>query len=325
MTSTQTLTSVRAKPRLRREEGEALHERKSGPVSTQHITVLLKEAVASLSLTKGDIVVDATLGMAGHSEAILKEKEVTLYSFDADAEAAAAGREKLKKFGSRSVIINANFADLKEKLAAEGVTQVNKVLFDLGWNKEQLASGRGFSFLRDEPLTMSYGKAPRSSFTAAEILNTWDEKVIADVLFGYGEERYARRIARAVVERRAVKPFETTFEFVEVIKDAVPGRYRHGRLHPATKSFQALRVAVNDELSVIEKALEDAWSLLSPQGRIVVITFHSIEDRLVKKRFAHWAKGGGHLITKKPLTPTRAEITSNPSARSAKMRIIEKN
>jgi 16S rRNA (cytosine1402-N4)-methyltransferase len=294
-------------------------------VSTAHITVLLKEAVEFLALKKDEVVVDATLGMAGHSEAILKKAEVKLYSFDADAEAAASGREKLKKFGSRSVVINANFADLTSELAKQGVTEVNKFLFDLGWNKEQLASGRGFSFLRDEPLEMSYGTKPRSGFTAAEILNTWDEKVIADVLFGYGEERYARRIAKAVVERREVKPFETTVEFVEVIKDAVPANYRHGRIHPATKSFQALRVAVNDELGVIETALGEAWSLLAPQGRIVVITFHSIEDRLVKKRFAHWAKEAGHLITKKPVTPTKEEITQNPSARSAKMRIIEKN
>jgi 16S rRNA (cytosine1402-N4)-methyltransferase len=172
---------------------------------------------------------------------------------------------------------------------------------------------------------MSYGEKPRSGFTASEILNNWDEKVLADVLYGYGEERYARRIAKAIVESRAIKAFETTLELVEVIRDAVPGAYRHGRLNPATKSFQALRVAVNDELGVIEEGLKAAWSILAPGGRIVVITFHSIEDRLVKKRFAEWAKHGARLVIKKPLTASRAEITSNTSARSAKMRAIEKN
>jgi 16S rRNA (cytosine1402-N4)-methyltransferase len=286
---------------------------------------MVGEALSLLDLQKGDVVVDATLGMAGHSEAILKAAEVKLYSFDADADAIAHGRERLKRFGARSTLINANFADLKAQLAREGVTEINKIFFDLGWNKEQLASGRGFSFLRDEPLNMSYGSKPASGFTAAEILNTWEEKVIADVLFGYGEERFARRIAKAIVERREVKPYTTTIELVETIRDAVPAVYRRGRLNPATKSFQALRVAVNDELGVTEKALHDAWEILAPGGRIAVITFHSIEDRLVKHTFLKFAKKGGTLITKKPLTATRREVSENPSARSAKMRAIEKS
>jgi 16S rRNA (cytosine1402-N4)-methyltransferase len=262
--------------------------------------------------------------MGGHSEAILTAEQVSLVALDADESAVEAGRERLKRHGSRVKIINANFRDLGHVLQKEGVTEINKALFDLGWNKEQLASGRGFSFLRDEPLNMSYGKKPASGFTAAEILNSWEEKVLADVLYGYGEERFARRIAKAVVERRELKPFETTIELVETIRDAVPAPYRHGRLHFATKSFQALRIAVNDELGAIEAGLKAAWEALVPGGRVVVITFHSIEDRLVKRAFVALAKKDGKIITKKPLVAARAEITYNSSARSAKMRAIEK-
>jgi 16S rRNA (cytosine1402-N4)-methyltransferase len=325
----QALTSVRAKTRLRREEGETGHERKSGQLSgdmakPNHISVMVEEAISLLDLKKGEIVIDGTFGMGGHSEAILTAAPVRLVALDADEGAVMAGREKLERYADRLAILNANFRDLDRLLVREGIESIDKALFDLGWNKEQLASGRGFSFLRDEPLNMSYGQKPASGFTAAEILNTWEEKVIADVLFGYGEERFARRIAKAVVERRAVKPFETTIELVEVIRDAVPSPYRHARLHFATKSFQALRIAVNDELGAIEAGLKAAWEHLSPGGRIVVITFHSIEDRLVKKTFTALAKKDGRLVIKKPLTASRAEITHNSSSRSAKMRAIEK-
>lgn len=334
MTS-QTLTSVRAQHRLRREEGGTFHERKPGPaqkgkVSSQdpahtgHVSVMVEEALNFLDPSKGEVVVDATLGMGGHSEAILKAGDARLIALDADDEAVVVGQERLKRYGSRVAIIHANFGDIEKVLRKAGVEKIDKALFDLGWNREQLGSGRGFSFLRDEPLLMSYGKKPASGFTAAEILNTWEEKVIADVLFGYGEERFARPIAKAIVARREIKPFETTIELVEVIRDAVPGSYRHGRLHPATKSFQALRIAVNDELGVIEKGIAGAWEMLRPGGRLVVITFHSIEDRLVKKTFVALAKKDGKLLVKKPLTPDRSEIIHNPSARSAKMRAIEK-
>jgi 16S rRNA (cytosine1402-N4)-methyltransferase len=257
-------------------------------------------------------VVDATYGRGGHSKAMKAAAKIKLIALDADPAADAK-------------VINANFADLDAVLKKLEVQKIDKVLFDLGWNMTQLASGRGFSFLVDEPLNMSYGPAPRSGFTAAEALNTWSEKALADAFFGYGEERYARRIARAVVERRAVQPFATTIEFVETIKDAVPAAYRRGRLHPATRSFQALRIAVNDELGAIEQGLAAAWKHLAPGGRIVAITFHSIEDRRVKQRFASWAKAGaGKLVVKKPLIASLAEVKQNPPSRSAKMRAIEK-
>jgi 16S rRNA (cytosine1402-N4)-methyltransferase len=284
---------------------------------------MVKEALELLDLKKGDVVVDATLGVGGHSEAVLRRAGVSVLALDADPEAIALATRRLARFSKRLAVVNANFRDLGKVLKKTGA-QPTKFLFDLGWNREQLSMGRGFSFLADEPLVMSYGDAPASGFTAAEILNQWEEKVIADVLFGYGEERYARPIAKAIAARRAFKPFETTLELVEAVRDAVPSRYRHGRLHFATKTFQALRIAVNDELGSLEKGIAAAWEALPAGGRIVVITFHSIEDRLVKRAFASLAKHGGRLLVKKPLPPTPAEISRNPSARSAKLRGIEK-
>jgi 16S rRNA (cytosine1402-N4)-methyltransferase len=274
---------------------------------------MAREAVEYLALRDGEVVVDATWGRGGHSALIKHAAKVKLVALDADP---AAGKG----------VIEANFADLGEVLKNLDIQKVDKVLFDLGWNMTQLSSGRGFSFLVDEPLSMSYGQSPRSGFDAAQILNLWSEKTIADVLFGYGEERYARRIARAIVERRAIEPYKTTIELVETITDAVPAAYRRGRRHPATRSFQALRIAVNDELRALEAGLHAAWKHLNPGGRIVVITFHSIEDRAVKRYFASLSKAGeGRLVVKKPVVASAAEIKRNPPSRSAKMRVIEKS
>lgn len=275
-----------------------------------HKSVMLAEAIDALALSKGDVVVDATFGRGGHSAAIKKAAKVKLITIDADPQSGAD--------------IVGNFADLGALVPAHGTKKITKALFDLGWNTTQLV-GKGFSFMHDEPLNMAYGSEPRSGLTAAEMLNTLSEKGLADIFFGYGEERYARRIAAAVVARREVKPFETTVELAELVKDAVPAAYRRGRLHPATKTFQALRIAVNDELGAIDKGLRSAWSMLVPGGRLVVITFHSIEDRAVKRLFAGFAKEGGSLVYKKPLVPTRAEVAQNPAARSAKLRAIQKN
>ena len=290
------------------------HESKlSHKLDTKHVSVMPHEVVRALDVKSGEVVVDATYGQGGHSALLKKEAKIKLIALDADP-AAGAG------------VINANFGDLATVAEDLGVTSIDKALFDLGWNRGQLSMGRGFSFMTDEPLVMSYGPAPRSGFTAAEILNTFKETALADIFFGYGEERYARRIASAVVERRVVKTFETTLELVEVIKDAVPAAYRRGRLHPATRTFQGLRIAVNDELGVIEQGIAAAWQLLAPGGRIAVITFHSIEDRVVKRLFAHWAKAGkdARLLYKKPLIPGNAEVKANPASRSAKLRAIEK-
>lgn len=295
-----------------------------------HMSVMLKEVVEKLAVKKGDVVVDATFGAGGHSRALRAAAKIKLIAIDADpAVSKALGSLTPKgELNSQPAVIEGNFADLGAILKKEGVEKIDKALFDLGWNKGQLASGRGFSFMSNEPLSMSYGAKPASGFTAAEIVNTWSEKVLADVLFGYGEERYARRIAKAIALRRKIQKIETTIELVEIIRDAVPGAYRHGRLNPATKSFQALRIAVNDELTSIEKGVRAAWHALNPGGRIAVISFHSTEDRVVKKLFAQFVKGDakktGKLILKKPLTPTKAEIINNPPSRSAKLRVIEK-
>lgn len=326
----RSLTSVRVQKHLdTREEGASVRERQSvgsleveGP--REHASVLLRETISLLALTEGDKVIDGTAGQGGHSEAILKEAPLTLLALDADPTAVAFARERLATFGDRAQVVEGNFADIERIAQDANFTPVTKVLLDLGWNMGQL-KGKGLSFLADEPLNMSYGQRPASGFTAAEILNTWQESAIADALFGYGEERYARRIAKEVVSRREEKPFETTFDFVDAINASVPGSYRHGKIHPATRSFQALRIAVNDELGVLTRALEAAWRILKPGGRIAVITFHSIEDRLVKRIFAEWVKQKeGTLTTKKPITATEEELTTNRPSRSAKLRGIEK-
>lgn len=273
---------------------------------------MVGEVIEALSLHAGDVVVDATYGAGGHSKAMRHAAKIKLVTLDADP---ASGAD-----------LTGNFGDLTELLAGAGVAQADKILFDLGWNRGQLAAGRGFTFLRDEPLNMSYGPESRSGFTAAQILNTFSEKALADILYGYGEERYARRLAAAAVARRQEAPFATTFELVELVRDNVPASYRHGRANPATKTFQALRMAVNDELGAIESGLKAAWGILAPGGRIAVITFHSVEDRLVKQLFKKFCQTGqgGQLMYKKPLTPSKAEVTSNPASRSAKLRVIQK-
>jgi len=316
--TTRKFTSVRGGHRSFGEEGGTPHEQ-----AQVHVSVMPQEAIELLALKDGDIVVDATYGQGGHSALIKKAAKVSLVGIEADPLFAAAHPKGIP-------VLNANFADIDKVLGDISLPHIDKALFDLGWNRGQLTSGRGFSFAKDEPLNMSYGPTPRSGFGAADILNTWSEKAIADALFGYGEERYARRIARAVVARRTHAPYRSTIEFVETINDAVPAAYRRGsasrRTHPATRSFQALRIAVNNELGAIEQGLRGAWARLTPGGRVVVITFHSIEDRLVKQLFASWVKAGqGRLVVKKPLTPSAQEKAENPAARSAKMRAIEKS
>ena len=290
-----------------------------------HTSVLLVEILEQLQPQPNELVLDATAGQGGSSFAVLAETRAQVFAMDADLEAVLATRSRLEKFKERVVVVEGNFGDVEKVLTKNGVKEINKALFDLGWNAGQLASGRGFSFLHDEPLSMSYGKKPASGFTAREILNEWKEDTLADVLYGYGEEQYARRIAAAIITRRALQPIETTIELAELVRDAVPPGYRRGRIHPATRTFQALRIAVNDELGVLERGLGGAWKKLAAGGRIAVITFHSIEDRVVKHFFAQLVKAHeGKLLHKKPLVPNRKEITSNPRARSAKLRTIEK-
>ena len=295
---------------------------------------MLDEVLKSLDVGAGDFVLDATAGQAGHSAAILKKQpKARLLALDADPQAVALARETLEYFGARAEVCEANFANIEKVLKKQKIKIINKALFDLGWNRGQLQSGRGFSFLHDEPLVMSYGPKPLSGFTAKEIVNEWDEETLANVFFGYGEERYARRIAKAIVDRRKIQPIASTIELVEIIRDSVPAAYRRSRIHPATRTFQALRIAVNNELGALEQGVRAVWAHLAPGGRLAVITFHSIEDRAVKKLFVEFARPPGRgargetigrLIYKKPLPASQKEIITNPSARSAKLRVIEK-
>ncbi len=321
-----TLISVRVGRRLLREEDGTTHEQESAHVmeSATHQSVFPEEAIELLSLRPGDVVVDATAGRGGHSMRILQRADVQLIALDADPTSVAHVQMLSRPYGSRARVLEGNFGHMEKLLAEVGVLAIDKCLFDLGWNRTQLLGGRGFSFVQDEPLIMSYGDIPASGLTAADMLNTLSEEAIANLLFGYGEERYARRIARQIVSQRDTTPFTTTAQLVEAVRAAVPPAYRRGRIHPATRTFQALRIAVNDELTVLEQGLAQAWKLLQPGGRIVVITFHSIEDRIVKHFFKTYAQQGGVLLTKKPILPTQAELHANPSARSAKLRAIQK-
>ncbi len=286
---------------------------------------MVEEILETLIPQKNEIVLDCTAGDGGHSVAMLvAAKNIRLIALDADPKAVLKVRARLSPFGDRAEVVESNFSDVSKVLVKLKVSTIDKALFDLGWNAGQLVSGRGFSFMYDEPLSMSYGKKPASGFTAQEIVNTWDEATLADVLFGYGEERYARRIAKAIVEKRSLQSITTTFELVDIIRSSVPAVYRKGRIHCATRTFQALRIAVNDELGVAERGLRSVWEHLSCGGRIAVITFHSIEDRVVKKQFTTYVKEGGKLIVKKPLVPSKEEVSGNPRARSAKLRVIEK-
>ena len=296
--------------------------------SNRHRSVLLHEAIEELSISSDDTVVDATLGGAGHARALseLLDSGGTFIGFDLDSEAIARAEKALQDVTAQTFCIEANFRNIETELESRGITHIDKALFDLGWSAYQLDAGRGFSFLKDEPLLMTYsGNQGDGVLTAATIVNTWKEESIADVIFGWGEERYSRRIAHVIVERRKERPFTRSLELAEAIKSAVPAAYRHGKLHPATRTFQALRIAVNDELGALTDGLRGAWKLLAPKGRIAVITFHSIEDRIVKEMFLEFERHGeGRRITRSPKKPSLEEVASNPRARSAKLRVVER-
>ncbi len=294
-----------------------------------HITVLEKEAVDALALSPDSIVVDATLGAGGHSRRIAKAlgTKGSLISIDADKTAIEAAGSFFKDVQCTVHLVEGNFRTLREQLVLLHIERVDAILADLGWRMEQFSgNGKGFSFLVDEPLHMTYGDASQYPFTARDIINEWNEEQITNVLKGYGEERYARKIAHAIVESRESAPIETTTQLVEVIERSVPGVYRRGRIHPATKTFQALRIAVNDELEALEHFIAQSIESLTEGGRLAIITFHSIEDRIVKHLFRTYARDQkGVVVTKRPITPTEEEIHENKRARSAKLRIFEKH
>lgn len=293
----------------------------------KHISVLPQEAVDALALKKDATVVDATLGAGGHARLILSElgPKGTYIGFDADS-TAIKSLQDLKKAKATVHLVHSNFVHIQSELEKLHIESVDAILADLGWRTDQFTDGgKGFSFTSDDSLFMTYGDPSQYSFTAGDIVNGWDADDIANVLFGYGEERYSRQIAKAIVEYRKKNTIKTAAELAEIIFTSVPVSYRHGRIHPATKSFQGLRIAVNDEFKVLEDFLANAWQCLAPSGRLAIISFHSLEDRIVKHTFRNFAQAqSGVLITKRPIVASSEELKANPRARSAKLRIIQK-
>lgn len=304
-------------------------------VNFHHVTVLAREAVDALLPAEGRVLVDATLGGGGHSELML-QAGATVWGIDQDPAARRAARQRLAAYGERLHVIAGNFRNAAELLAANGVGQVDGLLADIGISSPQVDQAeRGFSFLAEGPLDMRMNpEAPRS---AADIVNHAPEAELADILWQYGEERASRAIARRIVQERAKAPITTTTQLADIICTVLP---RKGRQHPATRSFQALRIAVNDELGALEALLESGLSLLKSGGRFAVITFHSLEDRAVKRYFERVTRPeidrpewpaprpnpeyAARQVFRKPVTAGEAELAANPRARSAKLRVIEK-
>lgn len=291
-----------------------------------HESVLLQESINGLDLRPGDVFLDATVNGGGHSAEVchrLKES-VTIIGMDLDSDALHRARERLTAEGCSASLHRENFRNLERVLEKEGIRGVNALLFDLGFSSDQIeASGRGFSFKKDEPLLMTFSKSPEG-FTARDIVNDWSGEHIETIIRHYGEERRAKKITRAILEARQKHPIETSAELSSIIERAC-GR-GGGRIHPATKTFQALRMTVNDELDAIGDGLRKGFEALLPGGRLAVISFHSLEDRLVKRFFKLLAsENKATILTKKPVVPSAEERKQNPRSRSAKLRIIRKN
>ena len=304
-----------------------------------HISVLLEEAIAALNLNEESIIIDATLGYGGHSSNILKRiKRGHLFAFDQDSEAIEYSTNRLKKIGTNFTIIKSNFCKMKEKIQELGVEKVDGILFDLGVSSPQLDDKeRGFSYHQDAKLDMRMDQS--SNFSPYDVVNTYSKEQLARIFTQYGESKFANNIAKKIVEYRQEKNIETTLELVDIIKAAVPMKFRLEK-HPAKQIFQAIRIEVNHELEVLEQALTQAVDLLKPTGRIAVITFHSLEDRIVKKYFKKISeidpkiKGLPNipldylpdfkLVYTKAIVPQTEELEKNSRARSAKLRVIER-
>ena len=305
-----------------------------------HVSVLLEECIEGLAIKPDGIYVDGTLGGAGHSSRIAAKLTTgRLIGIDRDNVALAAAAERLKPYEGRVTLVHANFCDMDEALQGLGIDKVDGILLDLGVSSPQLDDGqRGFSYMTDAPLDMRMnGEDVRD---ARQIVNTWPYEELKRILYDYGEERFAPRIAAAICRRREQVPIETTLELVDVIKSAMPASALREKQHPAKRSFQAIRIAVNDELGAVETVMKKAVPLLNPGGRLAVITFHSLEDRIVKNAMAEAAKGCTcppsfpvcvcgkkpqvRIVTRKPIVSGEEELERNPRARSAKLRICEK-
>lgn len=311
--------------------------------SFNHVTVLLNEAVAGLNIKPEGTYVDGTLGGGGHTSKILSQLTTGhLYSFDQDETAIAYNRDHLKSAidAGKLTLIEDNFRHLTSALQKQGVTKVDGILYDLGVSSPQFDDAqRGFSYKLDAPLDMRMNQ--EQALSAMKVVNEWPYERLVKILYRYGEERFAKQIARKIEQRRQHQPIKTTFELVDVIKAAIPAAARRHGGHPAKKSFQAIRIAVNDELGALEESLEQAFKILNVGGRISVITFQSLEDRLVKTMFREQSSISADipqglpvipagmspdfkLINKKPILPSEKELAANHRAHSAKLRVIEK-
>ncbi len=306
-----------------------------------HIPVMLMPCLEALKLTPGGIYADATLGGAGHSSEIVKRLTDggRLIGFDRDPEAIAASTVRLRDYRERITLVNRNYTDVKAVLKELAVVGLNGALMDLGVSSHQLDEAeRGFSYMQDAPLDMRMN--PNDTLSAKDVVNGYSAEQLEHIIFTYGEERWAKRIVAFIVEARERAPIETTGELVNVIKRAVPKDARRDGPHPAKRTFQAIRIEVNNELGGLKTALHDFIDVLLPGGRLAVITFHSLEDRMVKNIFREREKGcicppqspvcmcgkasAGRVITRKPILPTETELEENPRARSAKLRVFEK-
>ena len=305
----------------------------------KHISVLLEESIKALNLKEDSTIVDCTLGYGGHSSYILQRiKRGALFAFDQDSEAIRHSTERLKAIGTNFTIINSNFVNLKKELAKRGVEKVDGILFDLGVSSPQLDdASRGFSYHEDARLDMRMNKD--NPLSAYEVVNNYEEQDLVNIFYKYGEDKFSKNIARKIVEYRKNKKIETTLELVEIIKSAVPMKERLKK-HPARQIFQAIRIEVNHELDVLEPALEQALSMLKVGGRVAVITFHSLEDRIVKNIFKEKCKidekvkglpnipdeylPDFKLVVNKAILPSDEELEKNSRSRSAKLRVIER-
>ncbi|WP_368250877.1 16S rRNA (cytosine(1402)-N(4))-methyltransferase RsmH [Enterococcus sp. 2201sp1_2201st1_B8_2201SCRN_220225] len=309
----------------------------------QHYTVMLKETVAGLAIKPGGVYVDCTLGGGGHSEYLLSQLDSSghLYAFDQDQKAIDHAKIRLAKYveAGQVTFVKQNFRYLKEALAELGVTKVDGIMYDLGVSSPQLDEAeRGFSYHQDAPLDMRMDQS--ATFSAYDLINEYDYHQLVKVFFRYGEEKFSKQIARKIEERRKQQPIKTTGELVELIKEAIPAPARRKGGHPAKRIFQAVRIAVNDELGAVEDSLVSAIELLAYQGRISVITFHSLEDRIVKNIFKEYSTPQDlppglpvvpeeyqpilKIINRKPLVASEAELAENNRSRSAKLRVAEK-
>ena len=305
-----------------------------------HVSVLLQECLDGLDIKPDGIYVDGTLGGAGHSSQIAARLTAgRLIGIDRDPVALEAAGERLKPFGNRVTLVHSNFCEIKQVLQDLDIPGVDGILLDLGVSSPQLDDGtRGFSYMADAPLDMRMNS--QDSLNAEIVVNTWSQEELKRILYTYGEERYAPQIAGAICRRREEKPIKTTMELVDIIRSAMPPAALREKQHPAKRSFQAIRIAVNDELGSVEKVMEDAIPLLNKGGRLAVITFHSLEDRIVKTAMAAASKGCTcppnfpvcvcgkkpqvRLVSRKPIVATEEELEANPRSRSAKLRVCEK-